>query len=87
MPYLLKGNPVFIFELIGNYDRGYFKVDSIMIKKSLESDLSGPRESGFSPDSCCLGHDVSKPPRFLLNRPGRANGSDLAQRARFSGKA
>jgi hypothetical protein len=60
--------------------------NSHKVKKTLESDLSGPRKPGFSPVSCCLSHDVSKSPRFLLNFPGRANGSDLAQRARYAGK-
>jgi hypothetical protein len=36
---------------------------------------------GFSPVSCCLSHDVSKSPRFLLNFPAY-----LAQRARYAGK-
>jgi hypothetical protein len=60
--------------------------NSYEVKKTLESDLSGPRKPGFSPVSCCLSHDVSKSPRFLLDFPGRANGSDLAQRARYAGK-
>jgi hypothetical protein len=41
--------------------------NSYEVKKTLESDLSGPRKPGFSPVSCCLSHDVSKSPRFLLD--------------------
>jgi hypothetical protein len=29
---------------------------------------------------------MALPPHFLSNFPGRANGSDLAQRARYAGK-
>jgi hypothetical protein len=35
------------------------------VKKSLESDLSWPKGPGFSPDSWCLSHYVSKVTMFL----------------------